>query len=232
MIETFKRTQREHSNVFKEFCDSIFGKEIGLEIYTFIKRFRTKDTMNMYINVTPESQQRVAFVSFLYSNYGLENLLTAMDIFYKRVRLNYNSFTKNVGYTYFKAIVATPNKSHISNCTDENWPYLGPRDLSTFKKEIERFETTLNYFLNNKTKIESAVLENFTRINTKDLVKVELVEVEQQKDDIVIRDRVVTPLKYKHGLFQCPDCLHIHKEFQKEKCNICGVKYDYSSYKE
>lgn len=220
MSDNFQRVTRQVHSVFKNFCKENFGDLLGEAIYIFIMFFRNKKQMNMLSEVTPESQRRIAFVKYLYDTYGLDNLLLAIDIFYKQVRLNIISFDKT-SYRYFKQIVATPNFDRIK-ITDDCWPaMMNPYEKNQFKRVVEDFSEAYSDYKNNPNKYNKAVVENFDR---EDQLQEKIIPI--QLDQIRFGGTTV-----ENYVYQCTECFHTNKAFNAVGCENCGAEFDYDYYK-
>jgi len=230
MAESFNRVQRESKSNFKEFCFNNFGEKIGMSIYSFIMKF-SKKRMDMFSDVTPESQRRIVFVKYLFNNYGLNNLLTGIDIFYKQMRLNNVNFEKQ-GYKYFKAIVTTPKPDLLKNCDESIYPDRMSSDAQKkFKKVTNEFREAFNYYKENKKDIDYKLAEVWEGDSKK---------VEDKKED-VINHVYIEPIQLGHlgthsftehenYSYQCPLCNHVNKHFNFE-CSSCYALFNFKKYK-
>jgi len=229
MAEGFNRVQREVMSDFKEFCINRFGEKIGIVIYSFILKF-SKKKMDMFSDVTPESQRRIVFVKYLFDNYSLNNILTGIDIFYKQMRLNLVNF-EDYGYKYFKAIVATPKPDLVKNCDESIYPYrMGPDDQKKFKKRTNEFREAFDYYINNKKEIDYKLAEVWEG----DSKKVE--DKKEEKNHLFVEPIQLEHLgthsftEHENYIYQCPVCNHVNKHFNFE-CSSCYALFNFKKYK-
>ena len=229
MVDIFYRTERKIKDDFKDFCLTKFGETIGMTLFYFFGLI-TKHRMNDFVDVTPESKRRIEFVSYLYKTYGLNNLLLCIDICYKQIRMRKLSLD-TINFSYVKKVTTSPDISRVKTCDITSYPEsMSIPARKKFKKLTEDLKNSFEYYIDNREKIDSELIEVWEGGKKEAIIK----KVEQCYN-------LVTPIQverlkknklseYQNYSYSCPVCDAIYNDIEFE-CRRCQAVFDYTTYK-